>query len=82
VITTAALAVAAHPSLWPTAWRQVRRLSAPGWWRRWPFLPLPPPDYLAFRLQTQYGDSERAPTSQDVVNYLAWCKRWRDLHER
>jgi hypothetical protein len=82
VIASTALAVVAHPALWSTAWRQARRLAPAGWWRRRPYLPIPSADYLAFRLQTQYGDSQRAPTSQDVVNYLAWCKRWRDLHER
>ena len=46
----AAGAVARHPSLWPTALRQLRRLTPPGWWRRRPFLPVPSGDYLAFRL--------------------------------
>ena len=46
---------ARHPSLWATAVRQALRLAAPGWWRRRPFLPLPAPDYLRFRLQTAYG---------------------------
>ena len=27
----------------------------PGWWRRPPFLPLPAPDYLRFRMETAYG---------------------------
>jgi hypothetical protein len=79
VIRAAVVAVVGHPSLWPTAWRQVRRLAAPGWWRRAPFLPLPPREYVEFRLQTQYGDAERAPTPHDVVNYLTWCRQWRDL---
>lgn len=69
------VAVAARPRLWPTAVRQVARLARPGWWRRPPFLPLPPVAYLRFRLQTQYGD-ERAPDPADVVSYLAWCREW------
>ena len=72
----AASAVLRHPALWPVALRQVRRLAAPGWWRRSPFLPLPPRDYLRFRMVTQYGDSERAPDPHDVLNYLAWCREW------
>ena len=32
-----------------------RRLARPGWWRRPPFLPLPAPDYLRFRMETAYG---------------------------
>ncbi len=75
----AARAVAAHPSLWLTAIRQVFVLAAPGWWRRPPFLPLPDPAYLEFRLVTAYGDPQRAPEPQDIVTYLHWCRAWPDL---
>ncbi|HEX4980826.1 MAG TPA: hypothetical protein VFV63_03975 [Ilumatobacteraceae bacterium] len=74
----AVLAVARRPSLWSTAVRQLRRTAAPRWWTRPPFVPRPPDDYLRFRLLTQYGDSEHSPEPADVVNYLAWCKRWHD----
>jgi hypothetical protein len=47
-----AWAVLSHPSLAPSAFGAVRRLAAPGWWTRAPFLPLPAPDYWRFRLQT------------------------------
>lgn len=71
------LAVARHPGLWPTAVRQVRRLAAPGWWRRAPFLPLPPADYLRFRLQTAYGGDGRGPMrADDLLAYLRWCRAW------
>jgi hypothetical protein len=70
------ISLARHPSLWTTALRQIRRTAAPGWWRRWPFLPLPPGAYLAFRMITQYGDANRAPDPGDVLNYLGWCKDW------
>lgn len=73
----AALAVARHPALWGTAVRQVLVLAVPGWWRRWPPLPTPDPDYLRFRLQTAYGDADRAPEPGDVVTYLHWCRQWR-----
>jgi hypothetical protein len=69
-------AVAARPSLWPTAARQLRRTAAPGWHRRPPFLPLPSRDYLAFRLVTQYGDVHHRPDPHDVLNYLLWCRQW------
>jgi hypothetical protein len=72
----AARAVAAHPSLWVTAARQALTLAAGGWWRRPPFLPLPDPAYLRFRLQTAYGDSGRDPVPADVVTYLRWCRAW------
>ena len=71
----AAGAVARHPALWPTALRQLRRLTPPGWWRRRPFLPVPSGDYLAFRLQTQYGDADHAWDPDDVLSYLRWCRR-------
>lgn len=71
-VVAAAVAVARHPSLWFTALRQVRRLAAPGWWRRSPHLPLPDPAYLRFRLETQYG-TDRAPDPDDIVTYLHWC---------
>jgi len=73
----AATAVALRPGLWGTALVQCLRLAPTGWWRRWPPLPLPDAEYLRFRLQTQYGDAERAPDPADVVAYLQWCRSYR-----
>jgi hypothetical protein len=68
-------AVARRPHLWATAFRQLRRLAAPGWWHRRPFLPLPPPAYLRFRLQTVYGGpGDRPLAPDDLVAYLTWCR--------
>ncbi len=72
-LAAAAVAVLRRPDLWATALRQVRRLAAPGWWRRPPFLPLPDAGYLRFRLETQYG-SGHEPEAADVVTYLHWCR--------
>ena len=72
----AALAVVARPRLWGVAVRQALRLARPGWWRRWPPLPLPDPAYMRFRSQTAYGDPEAPPTPGDVVAYLQWCKEF------
>jgi hypothetical protein len=74
---TAALIV--HPALWGTALLQLFRLAPTGWWRRWPPVPAPDPDYLRFRLQTAYGDPNREPEPADVVTYLEWCRRTRTL---
>ena len=71
----AAAALLIRPRLWATAGRQIVRLAPPGWWRRWPLLPLPDPAYLRFRLVTQYGDPDRAPEPRDVIDYLRWCRR-------
>jgi hypothetical protein len=71
----AAAAVARRPSLWLTGARQALVLAAPGWWRRAPFLPLPSPEYLRFRLQTAYGGlGDRPPDPEDIVTYLRWCR--------
>lgn len=77
-LRSAARALARHPSLWPTAARQALVLAEPGWWRRRPFLPLPAPAYLRFRLQTAYGGAgDRPPDPGDLVTYLRWCRRSR-----
>lgn len=81
-LAKAAVAIARHPSLWPTATRQVFVLAAPGWWRRSPHLPWPDPAYLRFRMQTAYGDADRAPEPGDVVTYLRWCRAWPSVARR
>ncbi|MDQ3943976.1 MAG: hypothetical protein M3357_02230 [Actinomycetota bacterium] len=69
----AGVAVLRRPGLWAVAGAQAWRLARPEWWRRRPFLPLPDPDYVRFRLMTAYGpDGE--PTPEDVVAYLRWCR--------
>ena len=75
-LVPAMAAVAARPALWPVAVRQGLRLAVPGWWRRWPPVPRPDPDYLRFRMQTAFGDPEAAPAPADVVAYLEWCRRF------
>ena len=72
-------AVVRRPALWSTAVRQLLLLAAPGWWRRSPHLPVPPDDYLRFRLQTQYGDPSHQPEAADVVAYLEWCRSMRTV---
>lgn len=71
------LPVLVRPWLWWTAVVQAFRLAPRGWWRRPPFLPVPDADYLAFRLQTMYGDPHHRPAAADVVVYLEWCRRYR-----
>ena len=69
-----------RPDLWPVALVQAARLARPGWWRHWPPLPLPDPAYLRFRVQTAYGDADRAPDPADVIAWLQWCRDLRRLH--
>jgi hypothetical protein len=74
-----ATAVITHPRLWLTAVRQYRAALPRRWWARRPHLPLPPADYVAFRLQTQYGSGEHHIDAADVLNYLSWCRLHRTL---
>ena len=53
------------------AWRFRRR----GWWRRFPFLPLPARDYLRWRMHTAYGESDVVPPADDVERYARWAVR-------
>ena len=73
-VAAAAVAVALRPALWGVAVRQALRMAVPGWWRRWPPVPRPDPDYLRFRFQTAFGEGGPAPA--DVVAYLKWCRRF------
>jgi hypothetical protein len=45
---------------------------ARAWYRRLPFLPLPPRDYLAWRMFTAYGDEHAVPPVEDVVRFARW----------
>lgn len=71
-----ALALLGRPSLWVTAVAATLRLAQPGWWRRFPPVPLPAPEYLHFRLETQYGGSGlEAAEPGDVIAYLDWYRQ-------
>ena len=61
------------PSLVSAAWRFRRRY----WYRTPPFLPVPPPDYLAWRLHTAYGSEDAVPPANDLGRYLRWSRRMR-----
>ena len=69
-----AAVVIARPRLWLTALRQYRATLPTRWWRRRPFLPIPPREYVRFRLLTQYGSMNHRIEAVDVLNYLSWCK--------
>lgn len=53
------------------AWRFRRR----GWFARFPFLPLPPREYLRWRMYTAYGSDDAVPPADDVVRYARWATR-------
>ena len=52
------------------AWRFRRR----AWYRRLPFLPLPSPSYLRWRMYTAYGDERAVPPPADVERYVRWAR--------
>ncbi len=45
---------------------------ARAWYRHAPFLPLPPRDYLRWRMFTAYGDEDAVPPLEDVVRFAKW----------
>jgi hypothetical protein len=53
------------------AWAFRRR----NWWRQFPGLPFPDPEYLAWRLHTAYGEERSVPPVEDVVRFARWRRR-------
>jgi hypothetical protein len=53
------------------AWRFRKR----GWYATPPFLPLPPRDYVRWRMYTAYGDYDAIAPAQDVERYARWAVR-------
>jgi hypothetical protein len=51
------------------------RFRARGWWRRPPFLPIPPREYVAWRMHTAYGDEGDEPTMDEIERYVRWANR-------
>jgi hypothetical protein len=72
-------ALARRPWLWPTALAELRAMALPGWWAKWPPLPLPSPGYLRFRLEAMYGPPGAKVSAKELVGYLEWCRWMRAL---
>ena len=53
------------------AWAFRRR----GWWGRPPFLPVPDPTYLRWRMYTAYGDEGAVPSVRDVERFARWRRQ-------
>jgi len=51
-----------------TAWA----FRARAWYRHPPFLPLPPREYMRWRMYTAYGDEDAVPSPEDVVRFARW----------
>ena len=63
-------------ALLSTAWRFRRR----GWFLRPPFLPLPPADYMSWRMHTAFGKNTKALSARDLEAYIRWSARMRHTH--
>jgi hypothetical protein len=78
-VTTAMVRLAAQavrrPRLLAGLLAAAWRFRARGWWRRRPFLPLPPAEYVAWRMHTAYGDDGRLPTAPEMERYIRWANR-------
>jgi hypothetical protein len=49
------------------------RFRSNDWYRRFPFLPVPDPTYLRWRMYTAYGDYDAVPPVTDVERYARWA---------
>lgn len=63
------------PSLGIALVRVAWRFRARGWYRRAPFLPLPPRDYVRWRMYTAYGDANAIAPADDAERYARWAVR-------
>lgn len=52
------------------------------WWARFPFLPVPEPTYVRWRMATAYGASGRRLTWADLTGWARWSWRLRHYAER
>lgn len=66
-----------HPTLAAALLRVAWRFRARHWYRRPPFLPLPPREYVRWRMHTAYGEYDAVPPAEDVVRYARWVARQR-----
>lgn len=66
-----------RPRMIPYLIRAAWAFRARDWYRKPPFLPLPPRSYLRWRLDTAYGDPDAEPPVDDFERYLVWSARMR-----
>ena len=50
------------------AWAMRRRR----WYAKAPFLPVPPAEYVRWRMYTAYGDETAVPPVADVLRFARW----------
>lgn len=67
-----------RPRLLPHALGAAWAFRARGWYRRPPFLPLPPREYVRWRMETAYGDPAAVPSADELERYLRWASAMRE----
>jgi hypothetical protein len=72
LIVRLALRAAASPRLALDLVRLAWSFRARDWYRRPPFLPLPPVEYVRWRMFTAYGDERAVPPPADVIRFARW----------
>lgn len=72
---TLAARAAVRPRLAADLLRVAWRFRARRWYARVPFLPLPPREYVEWRMHTAYGDHHAVPPAGDVERYARWVGR-------
>lgn len=45
------------------------------WYRRAPFLPVPPAEYIAWRMYTAYGNERAIPSTEEVIRFAQWRRK-------
>ena len=63
------------PSLGVALVRVAWRFRKRGWYATPPFLPLPPSDYVRWRMYTAYGEYDAVAPADDVERYARWAVR-------
>lgn len=63
------------PSLAVALLRVAWRFRKRGWYAIPPFLPLPPREYVRWRMYTAYGDYDAVAPAADVEKYARWAVR-------
>lgn len=69
------LALARRPDLWGEGLRTMIAVAPTGWWRRPPFIPIPDPAYMQWRLATAHGEASSPLEPGELIHYLEWRKR-------
>jgi len=71
-----------RPRILPHLARAAWAFRARDWYRRPPFLPLPPRSYMRWRMETAYGDPNAVPPAAELERYVLWTSRMRQLMRR